>query len=229
MTLPSWQDKKRGGMVRAALWLETVVGVGNIFTKAQLRQAFPDQAQIDRRVRDLRDRGWQIDTNLTDPSLKQEEQRYVAKGAEVWIPGQGKSIKAKDSLTEAQRTKVLLDDTLCRLCGIGSGEPYGDGSVLQAKLEVARRKVRLADGTVEVQLVLECNRCRRGGDGREVDLGQLLDQVKQLTPVERKVLAGWIESDRRTPSPLERLWGIFRILPAESRTAFTQAVASDDE
>ncbi|MGO4420337.1 hypothetical protein AB4Z54_16790, partial [Streptomyces sp. MCAF7] len=101
--LPSWQDGKLGGKARAALWLVTEVGEGNIFTKTELRKAFPDVAQIDRRVRELRDHGWRIDTNRDDPALKQEEQRYVSKGAEVWIPGQAKVAKHKNSLTAAQR------------------------------------------------------------------------------------------------------------------------------
>ena len=128
MTLPSWQDKKFGGMIRAALWLETEVGLGNIFTKAALRQAFPEATQIDRRIRDLRDRGWQIDTSRHDPSLSQDEQRYVKRGAPVWIPGQAKVPEHKSSLSAAQRTRIhQADGYLCRACGIGAGETYEDG------------------------------------------------------------------------------------------------------
>ncbi|MEW2575024.1 hypothetical protein [Streptomyces syringium] len=230
MVLPSWQDKKLGGKGRAALWLESEVKEGNIFTKAQLRKAFPDDAQIDRRVRELRDYGWQIDTNRDDPELKQEEQRYSRKGAEVWIPGQAKVAKAKDSLTGPQRDKVFLGDNfLCRTCGTGPGESYGDGGLKLSKLDVARREVRLPDGTVEVQLVTECNRCHVGSGGRDTDLGELLRVVEGLTPLERKVFAGWIEADRRTPSVLEKLWGVFRTLPEESRTAVMRAVTAEDE
>ncbi|MFG2579611.1 hypothetical protein [Streptomyces malaysiensis] len=223
-TLPSWQDGKFGGKIRAALWLEMEVGEGNIFTKAQLRQAFPDVAQIDRRLRDLRDHGWRIDTSRDDPALKQEEQRYVSKGAEVWIPGQSKIAKHKNSLTATQRIKVWQEDNfLCRTCGIGMGESYGDGIEL-SKLNVARRNVLMPDGTVEVQMVTECKRCGNGSGERQVDLGEVLSTVQALAPLERKVFAGWIEADRRTLSPLEKLWGVFRTLPSESREAVKQAV-----
>ncbi|CAM5492435.1 hypothetical protein [Streptomyces abikoensis] len=228
MTLPSWQDEKYGSKVRAALWLMSEVGEGNVFTKTQLREAFPDVAQIDRRTRDLRDHGWQIDTRREDPSLKLEEQRFVKKGAEIWLPGQAKTQKSKASLTAAQRTKIMAaDGFLCRSCGIGAGEAYHDGGQ-DSQLDVARRKVVLEDGSTPVQFVTECNRCRVGGREREVPLGELFGQVKALSPLERKVLASWIKADARKPSALERLWGVYRTLPEESREAFRQAVVSED-
>ncbi|WP_330339737.1 hypothetical protein [Streptomyces sp. NBC_00557] len=225
--IPSFRDKKFGSMVRAALWLVTVVGEGNIFTKAQLREAFPDVAQIDRRLRGLRDHGWRIDTSRDDPSLLQQEQRFVTRGADVWIPGKSKAPKHKASLTAAQRAKVLQDDNhLCRSCGIGAGEAYEDGAGIElAKLNVSRRRVLHPDGTVDHQLVTECKRCGTGGGtDREVDLGALLELVENLSPVERRLFAKWIESDRRSFSPIEKIWGIYRTLPQESRFALAQAI-----
>lgn len=228
MVLPSWRDEGYGSKVRAALWLESVVGEGNIFTKTQLREAFPDVSQIDRRMRDLREHGWKIDTRREDPALKQEEQRYALKGAEVWIPGQSKASKPKSSLTAAQRTKVMMADSfLCRSCGIGAGEAYGDGGQ-DAQLDIARRNVRLADGSKKVELVTECNRCRVGGREREVDLAGLLSTVKALALLERKVFASWVRADRRKLSELEKLWGVYRTLPEESRAALEQAVVDED-
>ncbi|WP_329299890.1 hypothetical protein OG410_16720 [Streptomyces sp. NBC_00659] len=229
MTLPSWQDKKLGSMARAALWLVTVVGEGNVFTKPALREAFPDVAQIDRRIRELRVHDWRIDTSREDPELKQQEQRFVTRGADVWIPGQSKAPKHKNSLTATQRTKILQGDNyLCRTCGIAAGEEYGDG-VEQAQLNVARRKVLLADGTVEHQLVTECRRCGAGGTDREVDQGVVLEMVEALSPVERLTLAGWLAADQRTLSPLDRLWGILRTLPEESRKTVADALDDMDD
>ncbi|MCX4823356.1 hypothetical protein OG883_26430 [Streptomyces sp. NBC_01142] len=229
MTLPSWQNEKFGGKIRAALWLETEVGEGNTFTKAELRKAFPESAQIDRRLRDLRDHGWRIDTSRDDPALKQQEQRYVTKGAEVWLPGQAKVAKHKSSLSAAQRAKVWQNDNfLCRTCGIGAGEPYGDNGDVLSQLNIARRKVVLADGTVDHQMVTECRRCGTRGE-REIDLGVLLSQVAGLSSLEKEVLAGWIEADQRTQGTLEKLWGHYRTLPVASREAVRQATSGEDK
>ncbi|MFI7246245.1 helix-turn-helix domain-containing protein [Streptomyces qinglanensis] len=227
MGLPDWQDTEFGSMIRAALWLESEVGEGGIFTKTALRSAFADVAQIDRRIRELRARGWQIDTRREDPTLKLDEQRYVKKGAEVWIPGQARATKSKASLTATQRSATLRQDNyLCRSCGIGSGEEYSEDGV-RAQLDIARREVQTLDGTVKTELVTECNRCRIGGRSRQEDLGALLMEVKALSGTEKKALAGWISEDRRTPSALERLWGQYRTLPEESRAALAAAVIED--
>ncbi|MFC9928653.1 hypothetical protein [Streptomyces sp. NPDC127190] len=224
--IPSYEDKNLGSMARAALWLVAVVGEGNIFTKAQLREAFPDIAQIDRRLRDLRDHGWRIDTSRDDPALLQQEQRFVTRGADVWIPGKSKAPKHKASLTPAQRAKVLQDDNhLCRSCGIGAGEPYEDGGIELSKLNVSRRKVLHSDASSEYQLVTECKKCGTGGGpDREVDLGALLELVENLSPMERRVFAKWIDADQRAFSPIEKIWGIYRTLPQPSRAAVAQAI-----
>ncbi|MFF6980682.1 hypothetical protein ACFZAV_23920 [Streptomyces sp. NPDC008343] len=229
MVLPSWRNENLGSMVRGALWLESEVGEGNTFTKAQLRAAFPDLSQIDRRLRGLRDYGWKINTSRDDPTLQQQEQRYVAKGAEVWIPGQAKALKHKSSITAAQRARVLrADNFLCRSCGIGSGEEYGDG-VEQSQLNVARRKVVLPDGETDYQLVTECRRCGvGGGPDREVDLEALLELVEALSPMERRIFAGWMAADQRSLSPLDRVWGIYRSLPEQSRQAVAEALDDMD-
>ncbi|SDZ58176.1 hypothetical protein SAMN05216215_11143 [Saccharopolyspora shandongensis] len=226
MTLPSWQDPKLGSMVRAALWLESEVGERNIFTKSRLREAFPDVSQIDRRIRDLRDYGWQIDTKREDPSLRQEEQRYTKKGAEVWLPELRAKAKPKEKtgLTAAQRTKVMSDDGfLCRSCGAAAGDLYEDG-VSSVQLDIARKQIRLADGTEEVQLVTECNRCRVGGRGKVVDLGEVIADVASLSPLEFEVFTTWLERDRRTFSTLEKLWATYRTLPGEARAEVKKAV-----
>lgn len=229
MALPSWQNGELGGKIRAALWLETEVTEGNIFTKADLRKAFPGDAQIDRRLRELRDVGWRIDTSRVDPSLRQEEQRYVTKGAEVWIPGKAKAAKHKNSLTAVQRAKVMQGDNfLCRTCGIAGSESYPDDPSLEAQLNVARRKVVLGDGTVDHLLVTECKRCGSGGE-REVNLGELLDTAAGLSQLEKEVVLGWIADNQRKQGSLETFWGIYRTLPEPAREAIQRTLAGDDK
>ncbi|MCA1185207.1 hypothetical protein LCD36_01965 [Saccharopolyspora sp. 6T] len=211
-------------MVRAALWLESEVGEGEVFSKRKLRDAFPETAQIDRRVRDLRDHGWRIDTSREDPSLRQEEQRYAKRGDEVWLSRRGKPA-AKAPLTTAQRSKILAaDNHLCRSCGVAAGDFYEDG-VLSAQLDITRRRVSNLDGTVEVQLITECNRCRVGGRGTQADLAKIIDALSLLGPLERQIFARWVRDDTREFNGIEKLWGRYRALPAEARSTVESAVS----
>ena len=214
-------------MKRAALWLVTEVGEGEVFTKAALREAFPDTAQIDRRMRDLRDFGWQIDTNREDQHLGTHEQRFVQAGVHVWEPGASATRQRSGGVSAAQRREVLLRDSYtCRSCGVAAGAQYGD-SYETAQLDVARRTVRQPDGGETVELVTECNRCRVGGRWLAADLSKLLADIRGLSALERRVLAGWVAQDRRELSALERLWGDYRSLPSASRDAVRDALSRD--
>ncbi|WP_269859389.1 hypothetical protein [Streptomyces sp. RPT161] len=215
MDMPSWRDPKLGTMKRAALWLVQEVGVGGLFTKGQLREAFLGTSQIDRRMRDLRDFGWRIDTNREDPTLEAHEQRFVEQGAPVWEPG--KATKSTQTFTAAQRHALLTrDGHKCRSCGIGPGEQY-PGTYIASQLDIARREVRLPSGATEVQAVIECNRCRVGGRNLTADLGDVLSRIGRLSAIERKMLYAWVEQDARGFSEVEDIWAAYRTLPADAR------------
>ncbi|MFI5522366.1 hypothetical protein [Streptomyces platensis] len=223
MALPSWTDEKFGTMKRAALWLVSVVGEGNVFTKAQLRDAFPDTSQIDRRMRDLRGHGWRIDTNRDDVSLDPHEQRFVQQGEPVWEPGKGRA-KSAAPVTATQRREILQrDGNFCRSCGISGGQEYA-GTYEVAQLDIARRQVKKPDGSAAVELVTECNRCRVGGRTLAADAGQVLNRLRRLGALELRVLAGWVAEDRREFSSLEQIWADYRTLPEESRAKVRQAL-----
>uniref|UniRef100_A0AAU2V9H5 HNH endonuclease n=1 Tax=Streptomyces sp. NBC_00003 TaxID=2903608 RepID=A0AAU2V9H5_9ACTN len=226
MVLPSWTDEKFGTMKRAGLWLVTVVGEGSIFTKDELRQAFPGVSQIDRRMRDLRDHGWQIDTNREDASLASSEQRFVRQGEPVWEPGKGR-VKSTAPVTATQRREIMAKDgNFCRSCGISGGQTFA-GTYEAAQLDIARRQVRQPDGELRVELVTECNRCRVGGRQLVADPADVLAQVRQLGRLERRVLAGWVTEDRRPFSTVERLWADYRALPEESRAKIRQVLEAE--
>ncbi|MFI2783084.1 hypothetical protein [Streptomyces sp. ALB3] len=215
MTLPSWENEKLGTMKRAALWLLTVVQEGGTFTKEDVKSAFPGISQADRRVRDLRDYGWKIDTHREDASLGQSEQRFVAAGQPVWEPG--KATKSSAALTETQRRAILTrDGNRCRSCGITPGQTYS-GTFETAQIDIARRKVKLPNGTWSVQPIAECNRCRVGGRTLEADLAGVLGGVQKLGGLQLQTLKDWVAADEREFSIVERLWADFRTLPAEAR------------
>ncbi|MGW4440012.1 hypothetical protein ACWELO_30390 [Streptomyces sp. NPDC004596] len=220
--LPSWQDSKLGTMKRAALWLVQVVGEGNVFTKAQLRDAFPDVAQIDRRMRDLRDFGWKIDTKREDIDLDANEQRYVQRGEPVWEPGRG--TRPKSVITVNQRRELLTAyNHKCGSCGATPGDTYADSQVT-AQLDVAKREVMLPNGTKALQYVVECNRCRVGGIGSTYDVPALLSEAASLPSLELGILKSWVEQDARTFSSVEEVWAKYRALPAEAREAFRKGL-----
>lgn len=225
--IPSWEDPGLGTMKRVALWLVSVIGEGNEFTKEDLRKAFPGVSQVDRRMRDLRDFGWRIDTNREDAGLDSHEQRFVHAGTPVWEPGRATRPKESAVIGAARRREVIArDGNMCRSCGITPGAVY-DGTFEAAQLDIARREVRKADGTTAVELVTECNRCRVGGRGLAADPGGVMQRVAALSPIERRVLAGWMAVDRREFSRVEQLWSDYRSLPAESRAAMRAELGLD--
>ncbi|MBP2189952.1 hypothetical protein [Nocardia goodfellowii] len=213
-------------MKRAALWLVQEVGAGELFTKTQLREAFPETSQIDRRMRDLRDFDWRIDTNREDPALGAHEQRFVKQGVAVWEPGKG-TRKTGVTITAAERHALMMrDGHKCRSCGIGPGEQYA-GTYVTSQLDVARRLVRLPDGTESMQLMIECSRCRIGGRELTADLAEVLSRIGRLPLYEKKMLASWVAQDARKFSETEDLWAAYRTLPADSRDKVRVALSDD--
>ncbi|MFI5532474.1 hypothetical protein ACIA8O_28475 [Kitasatospora sp. NPDC051853] len=211
-------------MKRAALWLVEVVGVGGVFTKEDLRQAFPGVSQIDRRMRDLRDFGWVIHTNREADDLDPFEQRFVERGDPVWEPGRGTRAKGTIAIGAGKRRETISGDgNMCRSCGITPGAEYDDTRDT-AQLDIARRRVRRPDGTEEIELVTECQRCRLGGRQLVVDVGDVVRFVERLSEQDRLVLAGWIAADERDFRPAERAWSRYRALPADSRAEVRSAL-----
>lgn len=226
--LPAWNGpEKFGTRVRIALWLMSEVGVGCVFTKAQLRAAFPDVAQADRRMRELRSSGWRIDTKREDPRLGANEQRFVAAGDEIWIPGQSTAKSSRGISAPLRRRIMAADGYMCTACGICAGDKY-DGSIETAQLDIARRTVVMPGGLEEVQLVTECKRCRVGASKHQVDLPALLKAVAVLTKQERHQLLSWVTAGERTPSPVDKIWAQYRGLPTQARTLLEDFLATHD-
>jgi hypothetical protein len=201
-----------------------VIGEGNTFTKSQLRDAFPEVAQIDRRMRDLRDFGWKIDTNREDIGLDPNEQRFTQRGISVWEPGKA-TRPASASITSSQRREILArDGHKCRTCGIGPGERY-TGTEITSQLDIARRQVRLPDGRSALQLVTECNRCRVGGRELITDLRDVLSRVEKLPAIEKQILVGWIDRDGRKFSAVEQVWADYRTLPPDAREILRESLS----
>lgn len=222
--LPSWEDPALGTMKRVALWLVAVVGEGNVFTKEDLRLAFPGISQVDRRMRDLRDFDWEIATNREDYGLDPHEQRFVKPGIPVWEPGKATRPRGTIAIGAGKRREIIArDGNMCRSCGITPGTTYDDTDET-AQLDIARRQVRREDGTTAVELITECQRCRLGGHKLMADPQAVLRAIDSLSAQERRALAGWTEAGERDFRPIERVWGDYQSLPEESRAAVREAL-----
>lgn len=207
-------------MVKGALWLLQQVGEGNRFTKKQLREAFPDASQADRRFRDLRDYGWVILTNTEDATLAPEDQRFVKAGIPVWDPAARRAAAPQKAVSAKEKKAVLArDGYMCTSCGISGGEEYLDDSNRTAVLSVTSLEVVMPDGEKETLLTTECKRCRSGFDGVPVRTGDVLDAIKELDQADRARLLRWMNRGRRGSTALERAWNSYRRLPGEARDA----------
>lgn len=212
VTIPDWRTSTAGTRVRAALWLRTEVGVGGTFTKAQLRNAFPNVEQVDRRMRDLRAEGWVIATYREDRSLATDELRLVEEGGPVWQKGYRS--RSAPAVTDRDRQAAFAaDGYACTHCGIMAGETYPDDALRTAKLSLARVTGHSGSG---VTLLTVCDRCQAAAGEGPIDALAGLDA---LSAEQRRRLAGWIAAGSRPEPPEETFWRRYRRLPAADRRA----------
>ncbi|MFF8317171.1 HNH endonuclease [Streptomyces bobili] len=223
--LPDWRDPKLGSMARSALWLLHEVGEGNFFTKEQLHAAFPDVAQIDRRLRDLRDHGWVIHTSRDDPTLERTDQRLVKQGTSVWDPVARKRQAAV--ARNARRAVLERDGFACRYCGHSAGE----GAATPSALSVVHL-VPLAEGGKDDldNLVVLCSDCNRRGVLRHgmpagPDVEKLTVEVAALSVRERTQLLAWMTMGERPRTAIEEIWAQYLLLPSHHRQQMAKQLA----
>lgn len=218
MSLPDWRTAESGTRIRAALWLMEAVGVGNSFTKAELRAAFPGVEQIDRRMRDLRNDGWVIATSREDRSLEPDELRFVSAGGSVWEHDYRRSSAL--AVSAKVRSKVFAaDEHTCVLCGVIGGDTFPDDPLKIARLTCQR--LPSDDGTLRLRTV--CDRCQSGPDRGESD-NELLAAASALDDSELSALAEWSEHGVRRPRAADLIWARLARLPADERGALRAAI-----
>lgn len=193
-------------MVQVARWLQSEVGIGAVFKKQELRAAFPTVGQVDRRMRDLRDFDWVIDTNREDASLRPDELRFVAEGQAVW----NRSAVTR-SLPAALRRQALLDaDFSCRYCGTPAGEAFADAPSRKAILSVTRDSSRSA-------LVVACQLCRELATG--VVEARFVVLFTSLSPAERALVREALAGSGGQLSRVRTGVNLARSIPAARRVA----------
>lgn len=212
MDRPSWRDDSLGTRARVALWLLDEVGLGEVFTKARLRSAFPQVEQIDRRMRELRPRGWEIQTARDDPRLALDELRFATVGEPVWSqPEKRRTFGAR------QRSDVLeRDGFACVNCGISAGETYPEMPFRRARLTVTSK----GNGNDDASgYATECDACRAGKVPRP-DLDRLAQLAIKLSAPERALIRRLAAGGRDPKTPLAKVWAEFRRSDPRVRAAF---------
>lgn len=211
MNLPDWKTSSAGTRTRAALWLASEIGEGGVFTKAQLREAFPGVEQIDRRMRDLRQDGWILATYSQERSLAVDELRLVKIGGRVWEPGY-KSNVTRSASNRERRDTLARDNFACVFCGIAAGETYSDDPARSGQLSVTWCAAAGPAG----RYVTTCKRCRNPLAGNDSG-NAAYEAAAPLSPAETRVLAEWARAGYRTPQPVDRAWALVRLLSKEER------------
>lgn len=218
MSQPGWDDPDldAGVLIRGALWLIQEVGVGETFTKSDIRSAFPEASQADRRIRDLRDYGWVIHTRREDASLTSEQSRLVTVGVAVWDKRERVASHPGKSITSRQREAVLARyDYLCSVCGISGGEAYPDDPLRTAVISVTQRTATRLDRTEEKFFVTECKKCRAGARSSRSEATEVIESAKGLSVDERERLLVWVAKGRRDLTRVEKVWSRYCKLPVE--------------
>ncbi|MFE1797797.1 HNH endonuclease [Streptomyces sp. NPDC059517] len=218
----SWRNTHLGTRIRVALWLRDEVGEGGTFSKARLRAAIQGAEQVDRRMRDLRPAGWVIKTYRDKPSLQPDQLYLEAMGRPVWEP-EHRAAGLRQISTKTRRFVYERDLHMCRRCGIAAGEEYADDPGARGRLTLGHVNPHKSGSAGNAEdLITECARCNETVGhltGVQMTKEQVWDRVAALPNRGKRDLLEWMEADRRTLSPAEKAWGMYRQLPAVTREA----------
>ena len=199
----------------------TGLGVGATFTMLQLRDAVPGFNQVDRRMRELREMGWVIDTRTDDPTLRQGVYRVTTIGTLTRAP---RSVSAR-----IRREVFERDANRCVLCGVGAGEEYPD--------RPGGRTARLTVGHVQAggqggpsalaNYRTECSRCNETVRNRTTTpptIAELVAAARNLPSAGKRQLAGWLTAGARDFTPVDDLWARLSRLPPEYKAAVLEEI-----
>ncbi|MGA5638128.1 HNH endonuclease [Streptomyces cinereoruber] len=217
---PSWRDESLGARIRVALWLRDEVKEGGVFSKASIREAIKGTEQVDRRMRDLRPAGWVILTYRDKPSL-QPDQLYLEKiGRPVWEP-EHRAAGLRQISAKTKRYVYERDGHMCRRCGTAAGERYADDPGSRARLTLGHVNPHKSGGGNSAEdLITECARCNetvKHLTGVQMTKGQVWDRMTELPLQGKRHLLAWMKADFRPLNPAEKVWGLYRQLPAAAR------------
>ncbi|MFD4863987.1 HNH endonuclease [Streptomyces sp. NPDC058412] len=222
---PDYRDPDAGGVkVRLSAYLAAEVGEGGAFTLDQVREALPGVAQVDRRIRDLRDDGWIIESSRQTGT---HQYRLVKIGNKVWDP-QVRVSARRATVSRARRIALERDHYRCAICGFEAGPGLEANA---AALEVAHVTSLAEGGTHDASNLLTlCANCHRIMDRVDrPDVASVAAEVASLSETQKTILLAWMARGHRTPSPVEQAWTAYRRLPVEGQQAVRGDLAAEIE
>jgi hypothetical protein len=220
---------KFGDSRKLAAWLAFNLEVGESFTMPELRDALgdgivPNRAEhLNRRLRELRDMGWQIPSSKDLRSLEIGQYRITAIG---WYPGSYDPKPRQSGVSQAQRRRVIeRDGRRCVICGVGSGEPYPGEPTTNAALTVGHRFPNSRGGKADLNnLQAECKRCNepvRQEMGIYESVDDLIPDLRALRKAELTKIHSWLVQGHRTRDRTDELFDRIRKLTSGERERVT--------
>ncbi|UGT66115.1 HNH endonuclease [Nocardia gipuzkoensis] len=199
------------------------VGEGNRFTKMELFNAVPGVAQADRRMRDLREMGWQIDNYKVNPNLSPDQYLLRKIGVRIDL-GEKPPVTVRRTVTGPKRRRILeRDGRACQICGIAAGEAFPDEPARTATLTIGHLIPRERGGSDnDGNLRAECQRCN--DEARDVTTNP--PDPDEVFTAARNVKGGlktktelyrWMLAGRREIGNVERVFLDWSRLPIEQR------------
>ncbi len=210
----TWPGKKTpfGAERKIAAWLAFNRERGETFTMRDLREALGTDAvpnaqeHLNRRMRRLREDGWDITSNASDKSLPVDAYRIDATG---WHPGQGPRPKSDAISKRLEREVFERDGYRCVICGIGRGEPYPGQPDSHAVITVGHRKARKHRGSSKDPDNLETQCKPHNEPVREdilpEDVDDVLHDLRRLSRSELEKLETWLGQGYRSRDRLDTL------------------------
>lgn len=226
---PFWKNAKYGSRNRVANYLAEELGEGSVFNKDQIREKLRDPSgrgieQIDRRMRELREVGWVIRTYKDMASLAPNELYLEKIGDRTWEPGY-RPPRATTLSANDRRAAYERDGRRCMVCGIDFGDEYphllAEGRHVKARPTIGHWIPKERGGTDDVSnLRPECHLCNeqsRNLTGSPVDTELVKRRIRELNREDKRRLAKWMLSGRRSFSHVENLWAEVQQLPTPAR------------
>lgn len=229
--LDHWPGTRQrfGGAPKLAAYLHFNLNVGDTFRMRDLRAALGDDGDdepgraehLNRRLRTLREQGWEFTSYMDRVGQEQDEYVLKAKGKRIWL----RERIVRDTPSRATRRLVFERDlNTCMICGARAAEEYEDEPGSSVRLTIGHRipGARLATASPE-SLQAECSRCNetvRDSLPNPETFEEVRAAVSALGPTAKAELLSWMESGHRHRSRIDVAYARIRRLSRADQSKF---------